>query len=154
MICKLLFNPFRWVPTQDPSCWWNRPGACAGLGVRSQASSPCIRPAPLSCSQPTAFSSPSAMPAPWRWTGGRATLGLSWWTNGVNWGFPESSVDYISHHGKKRAWKTRSSYGERSWNLSKLQRKTLNAPPLKKEWRRAVYAVHIFQQWPVSTDHM
>jgi len=68
----------RWVPTQAPSCWWNHSGVRAGPGARSLASSLCIRPALPSYSQPTASSSLSATPAPWRWTGGQATLGLSW----------------------------------------------------------------------------
>lgn len=69
----------RSVPTRCPSCLWNRLGVSAGLGARSPVSSPCIRPALPFYSLLTASSSPLAMPAPWRWTGGQATLGPSSW---------------------------------------------------------------------------
>lgn len=69
----------RWVPTRCPSCLWNRLGVSAGLGARSPVSSPCIRPVLPFYSLLTASSSPLAMPAPWRWTGGQATLGPSSW---------------------------------------------------------------------------
>lgn len=71
--------PHRWVPTWGPSYWWNLLGVPAGPKVRSLASSPYIKLAPPSCSRPTASSSPSATPAPWRWTAGPATSELSWW---------------------------------------------------------------------------
>lgn len=71
--------PNRWVPTRCLSCWWNHPGAPAGPGARSPVSSLYIRLGRPSSSLLTASSSQSAMPVSWRWMGGRAILGPSWW---------------------------------------------------------------------------
>lgn len=96
----------RWVPTRCPSCWWNHLGVPAGLGVRSRASSPCIRPALPFYSPLTASSSPLAMPAPWRWTGERATSGPSSWAKERESQMEVSGtgMTWYRHQQKNRGW--------------------------------------------------
>lgn len=166
--------PNRWVPTRCRSCWWNHPGAPAGPGARSPVSSPYIRLGRPSSSLLTASSSQSAMPVPWRWMGGRAILGPSWWAKekrrgvwmeevsrtrtGMTWSrhrqelTPVSggALDNLSSYlGIQDLWKEQGDLLESCLDVMELSCSG-RLPGAQCDVGRGPFDVHLLQQWPIN----